>query len=360
MQFAIMIDSHIDKWPLIRRAEELGYDRAYVPDSEMIWSDCHAILALAAANTRRIALGTGVSNPGSRLAPVTACAIATINRIAPGRVFLGLGTGHTSMRLVGRPPASLSHLREYVRVVRALLDGEEVDYPYQGQSRLIKFMHRDRAYLDLDHRIPIYLAANAAQATQLAGEIADGWITHTIDPAVGAAGLQRLQEGAHRVGRSLPAHFHTTFQTTTCVLRPGENLRSERVIDWTGAHVACVLHIAWEQWNKSGRRDETVPRFFADIWEEYVAHVERMSLPPAARFRQIHEGHCTFVTAQERRFITSEAIAAICLVGTPNEIVGRIRAMEQIGFNEVHLYPPADCDRAVFEEFAQFVMPAFR
>lgn len=360
MQFAIMIDSHIDKWPLIRHVEELGYDRAYVPDSEMIWSDCYAILALAAANTRRIALGTGVTNPGARLAPVTACAIATINRIAPGRVFLGLGTGHTSMRLVGRPPASLAQLREYVRVVRGLLDGEEVDYPDRGQPRLIKFMHRDRGYIDLAHRIPIYLAANAAQATELAGEIAEGWITHTIDPVVGTAGLRRLREGARRGGRELPADFHTTFQTTTCILRPGEDLRSERIIDQTGAHVACVLHIAWELWNKTGRRDETVPRFFAGIWEEYVAHVERMSLPPAARFRQIHDGHCTFVTPQERRFITPEAIAAICLVGAPDEIVARIAAMEKVGFDEIHLYPPADCDRAVFDEFARLIMPAFK
>ena len=94
MKFGIMFDTHIDKWELIRYAEELGYDSAWVPDSQMIWSDCYATLALAAVNTTRIALGTGVAIPGTRTAPVTAHSIASINRLAPGRVFLEIGRAH--------------------------------------------------------------------------------------------------------------------------------------------------------------------------------------------------------------------------------------------------------------------------
>jgi 5,10-methylenetetrahydromethanopterin reductase len=54
MEFGICFDTHIDKWDLIRYAEELGYDRAWVPDSQMIWSDCYATMALAAQATKRI------------------------------------------------------------------------------------------------------------------------------------------------------------------------------------------------------------------------------------------------------------------------------------------------------------------
>ncbi len=104
MEFGIGIDTHVAKWDLARYAEELGYDRVWVPDSQMIWSDCYATLALAAANTRRIKLGTGVAIAGTRIAPVTAHSIASINRIAPGRVFLGIGTGHTAMRVMGQSP----------------------------------------------------------------------------------------------------------------------------------------------------------------------------------------------------------------------------------------------------------------
>jgi len=39
VQFGIMMDPHVDRWELARYAEELGFDRVNVPDSQMIWSD---------------------------------------------------------------------------------------------------------------------------------------------------------------------------------------------------------------------------------------------------------------------------------------------------------------------------------
>ncbi|MGH7907163.1 MAG: LLM class flavin-dependent oxidoreductase, partial [Candidatus Binataceae bacterium] len=246
MEFGIFIDTHIDKWDVIRYAEELGYQRAYTPDSEMIWSDCYATLALAAVNTSTIKLGTGIAAPGVRIAPVTAHSIASINQLAPGRVFLGIGTGHTSMRMIGQNPAALRELREYVNVVRKLLDGEEVEYTYRGKTRPIKFIHRDRHYINLDNRIPIFIAANGPKAIQLAGQIADGWIVHTIDPEHGRAYFALLEDGARKAGRKLPADFHPAFHTSACVLRLGERLTDERVINETGAAVTCVLHLAYE------------------------------------------------------------------------------------------------------------------
>ena len=108
MELGVFVATRIDDWQLIQYAENLGYDRAWIPDSQMIWSDCYTTLALAAHNTQRIKLGTGVAIPGTRIAPVTAHSIASINRIAPGRVFLGIGTGHTAMRVMGMDPMKIS------------------------------------------------------------------------------------------------------------------------------------------------------------------------------------------------------------------------------------------------------------
>src|SRR5438552_1582230 len=159
MQFSIMIATKIDDWQIIKYAEDLGYDAAWVPDSQMIWSDCYATLALAAHNTSRIRLGTGVAIPGTRIAPVTAHAIASINRLAPGRVFLGIGTGHTAMRVMGMEPMRVKDFREYLRVVRGLLGGEEVEYTLDGVTRALRFLHLDRGFINIADRIPIYVAA---------------------------------------------------------------------------------------------------------------------------------------------------------------------------------------------------------
>src|SRR5947199_10035762 len=117
MQFSIMIATKIDDWQIIKYAEDLGYDAAWVPDSQMIWSDCYATLALAAHNTSRIRLGTGVTIPVTRIAPVTAHAIASINCIPPGRVCLRIGTVHTSMRVICIQPLRNKVFSEYLRVL---------------------------------------------------------------------------------------------------------------------------------------------------------------------------------------------------------------------------------------------------
>ena len=130
MKFSVTIDPNINDWDIVRYAEELGFDRAWVPDSQMIWSDCYALMALAATNTKRIEIGTGVAIAGTRIAPVTAHSIATINQLAPGRIFLGIGTGHTAMRVMGQNPLPVREFREYLRVLRGLLSGEAVDYTY--------------------------------------------------------------------------------------------------------------------------------------------------------------------------------------------------------------------------------------
>ena len=149
----------------------------------MIWSDCYAVMALAAQATKRIKIGTGVAIPGTRLAPVTAHSIATINEITPGRTFLGIGTGHTAMRVMGQHPMRIKEFREYLRVVRTLLQGDPVEYTYAGRAREIQFLHQDLHYLDLEHPIPIYVAANGPKACEIAGEFGDGWVTAVGNPA---------------------------------------------------------------------------------------------------------------------------------------------------------------------------------
>ena len=152
MKFGVCVATNINDWQLLVHAENQGFDRGWVPDSQMIWSDCYAVLALAAHHTSRIRLGTGVAIAGTRIAPVTAHSIASINRIAPGRVFLGIGTGHTAMRVMNFNPMKAPPFREYLRVVRALLDGKEVAFTLGGETRTIEIIHKELGFVDTEHR----------------------------------------------------------------------------------------------------------------------------------------------------------------------------------------------------------------
>src|SRR6478672_8213226 len=262
MKFGVTVVPSVSDWKLFVDLETLGYDCAWAADSQMLYSDAYAVLALAAQNTSRIRLGTGVAVAPTRLAPVTAHSIASINQLAPGRVFLGIGTGHTAMRVMGQDPMPPREFREYLRVVRALLTGKEVDYTYAGKTREIKFLHRDRYFINLDHPIPIYVAANGPKALRATGEFGDGWITVTGSPEEFRRSMQMVEAGAKEAGRKIGPDFYTSCLTTACVLRPGEKLSDERVVNETGSQVACTIHFAYEIWKQRGEKDELIPPFF--------------------------------------------------------------------------------------------------
>jgi alkanesulfonate monooxygenase SsuD/methylene tetrahydromethanopterin reductase-like flavin-dependent oxidoreductase (luciferase family) len=359
MKFGIFLDTHVDKWKVVKYAEDLGFDRAWIGDSPMLWSDCYATLALAAANTTRIRIGTGMTAPALRPAPVTACAIGSINQLAPGRVFLGLGTGFTSALLLGQKPSPLRAMRKYQALLRGLLDGDAVEYEHSDRCASIQFMNRDRHYVNLDSRIPIYIAANGPLAMALAGEVGDGWMYAGRAADELRNGMAAVREGASRVDRTLPADFLTACSTAGCVLRRGERLTDDRIIDQVGSIVTVNLHLAYELWRLSGNNDAVVPDYFSDVWEAYLGHVAQFRLPERDRFREVHEGHATYVQKEERQFVRPAGIRASCLVGEPDDIIAQIRELEAAGITEVSLAPSADAQCEVFADFAKYILPNF-
>jgi alkanesulfonate monooxygenase SsuD/methylene tetrahydromethanopterin reductase-like flavin-dependent oxidoreductase (luciferase family) len=246
--------------------------------------------------------------------------------------------------------------REYLRVVKTLLKGEEVEYTLNGVTRTIGFLHQDLKFIELEHPIPMYIAANGPLALKAAGEFGDGLISvFNEKPEVVQRHRNLIKEGAERMGRNLPATFHLAAVTTAVVLNPGEKLTSERVIDECGSQVTCALHFVYEIFKQTGR-EEVIPEAFKDIWEEYCAYVDKMETPAEKRYLQIHNGHCTFLVPEERRFVTPRAIEGACLVGEPEKILDQLRRAESAGLKEVSLLPPMAYSRKVFKDFAEQVI----
>ena len=127
MEFGVSV-GHITAVDFAQHGERLGFTRCWVTDSPLLRSNLFAMMAAVALQTKTIQIGTGVAVCGMRLAPEAASGIATVNAIAPGRTFAIFGAGNTAMRMLGMYPTGAKALREYVRVVRALVHGEEVAY----------------------------------------------------------------------------------------------------------------------------------------------------------------------------------------------------------------------------------------
>ena len=92
MKYSVAFASEVDSWKWAKRAEELGFHGAWFYDTQLLNPDVFICMALAAHETSKIRLGTGVLVPSNRIEPVTANALASLNKLAPGRIDFGVGT----------------------------------------------------------------------------------------------------------------------------------------------------------------------------------------------------------------------------------------------------------------------------
>ena len=226
MKFGVTV-SRFDEIDLAVQAEGQGYDFCWVWDSPLLRSNLWVMMALVAERTERIRVGSGVAIPGLRVAPATANAIATVNRLAPGRTFLGVGTGNTAMRNMGQLPMTVADYAEDLRVIKALLNGETVDYTANGRTHPVNFQSLELDYVDIDHPIPIHVGGFGPRSQALAGELGDGLITGIPRGGTIPDALSNVQRGADQVGRSL-ANFETTALVNMLMLNPDETLTSPR------------------------------------------------------------------------------------------------------------------------------------
>ena len=351
MEFGICVMANIDEIGFFNHAEALGYDSVWVTDSQMLFSDCYAVLALAARQTRRLRLGPGVAITGSRIPPVHAAAMATLNRLAPGRMFLGIGTGNTAMRSMGQRPMKIADFARYLHVLRALLRGEAVDYDHNGVTRPIRLLMHDREYMNLEPRIPLYVSGFGPRAMALAGEYGDG-LVFAIPPrgiAVPQA-LAHVRQGAARTGRDL-AGFRNAALVNVALLEPGEAVDSDRVKAMIGPNVMASVYYFYDEVQERGIEP---PPFLARIWPRYCALVEQV--PAAQRHFRTHEFHYTRLHPGEAELIDAQLIRDTCLVGTGPELAEQIRALERDGLQELVFATGVPAKWRLAEDFAREVM----
>jgi alkanesulfonate monooxygenase SsuD/methylene tetrahydromethanopterin reductase-like flavin-dependent oxidoreductase (luciferase family) len=355
MQIGVCVASKIDDIDYVVRAEELGFSHAWMADSQMIWSDVYASLALAAHRTSSIQVGTGVAVAATRPAPVTAAAIATINQIAPGRTFLGVGTGNTAMRIMGHKPMTVAAFDQYLTTLRPLLRGEEADFTWRGATSSIRHIMADEGFVNFADPIPLYVSGFGPRSLALAGRHGDGAVLSIPpDPSFMERVWRSMESGAANDGRRLDrSRFFTSSLTTIVVLDPGEATDSPRVKDHCGAFAIASLHYAYDQFRNFGRLPSSPA--IAAIWDDYRSLVEQE--PEDRRHRRVHAGHNCWVIPEEQRFVTKELIESTCLVGRPDQLIERLRALDEAGLDQVMILPPFEPRFEVLERVGRELLP---
>ena len=163
----------------MKRAEELGYARAWFFDTQMLNADIFVAMGAAAVQTSRIPLATGVLIPSNRIAPVAASALASLNALAPGRIDFGISTGFTARRTMGLGPVPLADMKEYIRIVQGLLAGETLEWTFEGKRRKIGFLNPEIGVFNITDPIPLHISALGPRGRRPTAELGAGWMNAT-------------------------------------------------------------------------------------------------------------------------------------------------------------------------------------
>jgi len=295
--------------PLVRRADELGYDDLW--SGEATGYDGFTPLALASAWTEKVRLGTGVVNPYTRGPALMAQSAAALADASRGRFVLGIGA--SSDRIVERWNGipfekPLSRVREAVQALRPVFAGERGHGGFKLEA-------------PPRQPIPIYVAALRGRMLRLAGEIGDGaWVNFLplsgVEQVVG-----KVREGEAAAGRQ-PGSVDIVCRFFNVPAPPDEGLAFVRFM--FAAYATVPVYAEYFRW--LGFADEIDPMVRA--WEDGDRQ-RAVELVPEDLARDVF----VFGGPDEQRerlaAYADKGITTLCLtpIAPPEAVPGWIEAM---------------------------------
>ncbi|MGH2939909.1 MAG: glucose-6-phosphate dehydrogenase (coenzyme-F420) [Solirubrobacterales bacterium] len=304
-------------------AERTGLDIVAVSDHFQPWrhEGGHAPNALVwlgalAQATERVVMGTSVLTPTLRYNPsIIAQAFGTLGALAPGRVFLGVGTGESlneTPATGGEFPGAKERRRrlaEGVKLIEQLWREERVDFEgeyYETQ--------RATVYDKPDDPVPIFIAASGPLAAKLAGRLGDGFIsTSGKDPQLYKDLMANLAEGAEKVDRD-PAEIRKMIEIKVSYDR-----------DYDDAFESCKI------WSALG-----------------LSHDQKAGIDDPIEMERVADENAD--KAHNRFIVTSN----------PDEVIEAVMPYVDLGFEDLVLHAPGHNQRRFLEQFAADVLPALR
>jgi 5,10-methylenetetrahydromethanopterin reductase len=329
MEYGVAFASELDSWKWTKRAEELGFSSAWFYDTQLLNPDVFICMTLAAANTERIRLGTGVLVPTNRIEPVTANAFVSLNKLAPGRIDFGVGTGFTARRTMGLNAIPLVQTRRYIERVQSLIRGETIEWDFEGKNRKIRFLNPDLGLINIEDEIPLWVSAFGPKGQKMTAELNAGWLNFGAgDGAVqGISDMQLAWRKADRDSQRL----NSVLFTMGSVMTGDSAVDDLKVMAEAGPYTAVICHGAADT---AGMFDSLKPEGpLAELLESYL-EIHQAYEPADAKYLQNHRGHLMFVRPEETH-LNPDIVRATSMSGTRNELVDEVGRLKDAGYSQL-------------------------
>jgi len=311
---------------LTRQAEAAGFEYGWLFDSHVLWRDPYPLLTLMAGVTERMRLGTCVTNPGTREPTVTASVLATLDEISGGRMDLGIGRGDSARRVLGKPPITMANTEEAIRVIRALVAGQTIEY--EGTELSFPWT--------TGWTLPVWVAGYGPMALAMTGRVADGLILQLGDPDLIRWLVGQVREAAGTAGRD-PAAI--------------------RVQAAAPAHVGDIA---------LGReRTRWFPALVSNHVVDLVNKYPREQLPEALTgYISDRSGydyhHHAEVGSANASFVGDDVTDRFCILGGVDDHVAKLRELAAAGVDQFNLYLMNGDEEAQLEAYGRDIIPAVR
>jgi 5,10-methylenetetrahydromethanopterin reductase len=292
-----------------RRAEDAGLEALWSTEEDY---DSFVYNTLAATATERIRVGSSIARYYKRHPLLVAESAIAIDRLAPGRYVIGLGTGPVrradpSIKLQrwGSDPGNpVERLEEYIDLVRLALSGQEVNFA--GEFYAVEQVRLDPVPA---HPTPIYLSAGGPKLCRLAGRKADGVFFTFVGDRLTRERIELVRGEARAAGRD-PGGVEISGSVPVCVHEDGDLARS-----WYRRYLAS-FYLTLPHYQQL---------FAANGFPEAAAEVKRL----------LGDGDVDGAAAA----IPDRAVDEIALAGTPEECLERLPALFDRGLDAAKLYP---------------------
>lgn len=323
-------------------AERTGFDDVWWPDHYM-HRDVGATLTACALATDRVRLGTAVTSPLLRHPGALASLFASLAEIAPGRIVAGIGPGGWELptQLGIHEPRPLTVTRETALLLADLLTGRPAtaaaDDPAAKSGTTTRFpLTGARLDFTPPQPIPLYLAARGPRMMSLAGELADGLITHSLSLPFIEHVVERVALGAQRAQATDATPYDTAATTNAGARRAAPDAATATAPRQPGdCSIAVWLEIFLHD-DLAHARDVLRPRCKYMVGGEFDPSMIPLYGLDSAEVMPVRQA----VRANDPKaheLITDDMVDAFSICGSVHRAADRIDALRAAGVSEVIL-----------------------
>ncbi|MEM6478163.1 MAG: TIGR03842 family LLM class F420-dependent oxidoreductase [Pseudomonadota bacterium] len=313
---------------LVAQAEEAGFTYCWFYDSHILWRESFPAMAMCMEHTKTMRFGPCVTNPNTREWSAAASLFGSLALQSGGRFDIGVGRGDSAVRVMGRKPALLAKMDEFIDVVKGLVRGEERQYG--DVPNPIQFPWAT------GYELPVWVAAYGPKALDSAGRMGDGLILQIAEPAICkwltdqavAAGVKNGRDmSGYKVMSAAPAFFGTMEEC-------------REATRWfpamVGNHVADIVE-------KYGTDREDIPASLT----EYIKGRKGYDY---SKHGQSDNPYLDF--------ITDDIIDGFAVLGTPDDHIAKLKTLESVGVTQFNIYLDNGDEENIIAEYGRSVIPA--